>query len=243
LALRQAVAGLLRAIINPALTVALVWVGIWQCSINQAANRQNAIANRAFVNIDGIRVEEERQDGSLVGWRFVAVVKNSGNTPTKDATISAGAKSGIVRAPTPISPTYPLGVEPAIIDPEFNYYTPGSTPLTFALGPHAQADVARIEISTAQAAGMRQGKPITYLAYLAGVIFYRDQIDPTIPHETKFCYVIKPASSLVDTTKPDYDFCGYWNCTDDECKTDKRRYRDEAMRAFRARGQIMPECF
>src|ERR1700722_18406598 len=151
-----------RHIINPALTAALIWVGCAQCTANRIANKQNAITNRVFINVD-VRVEEERQDGNLVGWRFVAVAKNSGNTPTKDATISAGGTEGPVRAPTLISPTYPLGVEPAIFDPEMNYYMPDSAPLPFALGPHAETAVAHVEISTAQAGGMMQGQPNTNL--------------------------------------------------------------------------------
>jgi hypothetical protein len=120
---------------------------------------------------------------------------------------------------------------------------PDSAPLPFALGPHAETAVAHVEISTAQAGGMMQGKPNTNLAYLAGVIFYFDQIDPTVRHETKFCYRIGPASSLVDTARPDYSFCGYWNCTDDECTVDRQRYRNEVTRAFRGRDQNVPECF
>jgi hypothetical protein len=233
----------LHHIINIFLTIALVSVGALQYCTYQTTNKQNAVINRAFVNSDGIRIEEERQDGTLVGWRYVAMVKNSGNTPTRDATISTSGANGPVRVSTFIAPSYPIGVEPAFIDPEFSYYMPDSIPSTIALGAHASADVARIEISTTQAAGMRQGRPITNLAYLGGVIFYFDQLDPTIRHETKFCYVIGPAGSLVDAARPDYSFCSYWNCTDDECETDKRRYREEMMRAFKARSQTMPECF
>jgi hypothetical protein len=211
------------------------------------ANKQNATTNRAFVTSNEVDIQEERKDGVVVGWMFRPIVVNTGNTPTNDLEYYATGTWGAWKPTDILAPTYPIGENPALLDPEQGYYNnignpslPQSHLPHLVLGAHASAKMGWVELTTQQIAARAQGK---LGAYIGAIIHYRDQIDPTIEHVTKFCYMIRTDSLIGDAVKPVYDLCDYWNCIDDECKNDKRRYRSYVAQAFNGKKKSVPDDF
>lgn len=246
------------------LTAALVFVGLMQLKvywrqarimdsqtrIAENANAQNAITNRAFVTSNEVNIKEERKNGIMMGWTLHPIVVNSGNTPTVNLEYHVTRTEGTQKWTEMLAPTYPIGGHPTLTDPEQEYYNLGVNPTNprapenrihhLVLGAHATATIGRIELNAEQVIPDTQG---IFRAYIGAVIHYRDQIDPTVEHVTKFCYSIHMDSQISDDPKPVYDLCDYWNCIDDECSKDEDQYRAEVKRIFQNNKKEVPIDF
>ena len=61
----------------------------------------------------------------------------------------------------------------------------------------------------------------------AGTIYYNDIFPGSPRHITKFCYLIRATTNSEGNPAPEWYPCRHWNCMDDECKEDKKRYEEE----------------
>ena len=203
---------------------------------------------RAFVTSNDIKIEPTRDNNNkIVSWRIIPIVKNSGSTPTKNLQYYASGASGSPHDTDIIGPTYPIGENPSVLDPDQGYYNSISNPPSpdarlprLVLGPQATANMGWVEFTADQLRQMSIGK---HKVYIAATIHYWDIFDSTNEHSTKFCYDIRSEEDVSGNLRPTYDLCSYWNCADDECKEDKKQYRAYVARAFKSTGKPVPSDF
>jgi hypothetical protein len=170
------------------------------------------ITNRPFVFAKGVTIDPNIVRGY---WTFAIPIENSGNTPTRE--MDSLTISGLVAPSDP--------EEVFIRTPKSAYDAPGTIPQRWPgslLGPKAQAHLLGSQtgmpaITISKMADDRQNY------YISGVIHYRDAFAGTPEHITKFFYAIIPFKEGTET-RVNYDRCLYWNCADEDCKTDRERW-------------------
>jgi hypothetical protein len=91
------------------------------------------------------------------------------------------------------------------------------------IGPHFSSPYGFIGITPENL------KPTSPSFFLYGIASYNDIFPETSRHETKFCFVVSGIPT-VGQQKPSVGLCSHWNCTDDECKDDKKTHADEKKR-------------
>ena len=204
-------------------TIALVYVTyqltLYTKDLRDVAEKQDkklhesyALTQRPFVTIKNV---EARYDDSNSYWFFSIFAENTGNTPTK-------AMQSFV--------TY---TENANSDPE-----------DALLGSEAEGRIFRGIIGPKAATPLGGGGqftialPATHMVdlatkrkdfYIYGVIHYRDWFSETSEHITKFCFAGQPVSKN-GLVQVGFLPCRYWNCADDDCKTDKVELENERLR-------------
>jgi hypothetical protein len=121
-------------------------------------------------------------------------------------------------------------------DPEEVFQSPEADGRRFPgiIGPKAPSSLADSFVA---------GIPATYVAdlatrrkdfYIYGVVHYRDWFSDTSEHITKFCFAGQPVSKN-GLVQVGFLPCQYWNCADDDCKTDRAEF--EKLRAAHATPQ------
>jgi hypothetical protein len=153
--------------------------------------------------------------GILGYWRFAVAVQNSGNTPTKAMDYMTISDSAPPIDPEDVfrrTPKYVYGVEPSI-----NYRRSGDL-----LGPRDDFVLVGSETGLPQSAVAQMADSRTDY-YVRGVIHYRDVFRDTPEHITKFCYAAIPYKSGQEV-KVRYERCLYWNCADEDCEDDRKRW-------------------
>jgi hypothetical protein len=228
---------------------------LFYCS-NRISREAYTAVQRAFVNIGSVGIErEDRVDVSWpwippmllqeepVYW-FTPVYENDGSTPTRYMTITAGVQGFLDRRTHPsieVLNTRPyLTVAESSLNPVASHVVPDDPESLFQqegtefpafIGPHGHIAVTKV------------GVPEDYLKwsvesgwniFMFGEIRYKDILDPDIQHVTQFCYVLKGETNKGIFT-PRTALCGYWNCADDECESEKNRFEKDvkAARTYR----------
>ncbi len=182
------------------------------------------------------------QQGSATSISFTPIIINSGSTPTHDMEfvlidplVETLLRNGHPQAEINNSPN----------DPESFFAIADARPQTYALGPHVELPRTSPPITIngqlfQDIVGARVGK------FYYGAIRYHDMFDPSIEHITKYCFAVNnfvastngiapQGPAIKATAMPFYTICPHWNCADDECEQDRRRY-DEEMAASKLRG-------
>jgi hypothetical protein len=154
-------------------------------------------------------------------WIFTPIFENSGNTLTKNLRVY----------PLAYFKRQPLGlsIEQQQItqidrgknldfphDPEEISKSGSVTTRNFVIGPHSNTRIGGVGITPDD---LKPGSP-TFFIY--GILTYDDTFSKTLSHKTKYCFEVGPIPVLEKT--PDPSICIHWNCTDDECESDKKDY-------------------
>lgn len=170
----------------------------------------------------------------IVQWFFQPSIKNSGNTPTKDlmfySTFAEAPRTPVANAGEAFQ-----GVQMPDVpwtDPD-NAIDRGFGRRSF-LGPQVTAPIGGIGIPISHIQEMASG---ALRGYVSGSIRYKDRFRKTEPHVTKFCFQIGVSRNDKGLLIPSYGLCQHWNCVDEECEDDKKRYREELTEAYRKVGK------
>jgi hypothetical protein len=228
--------------------LALLAVLLSKCSVDATRESYTAV-QRAFVVSSGIKIEPKKdQDGAITGYELSPLIWNSGSTPTKDM-------RAVFIDPRQYRQNSYYGPPP---DPDSFIITgPSSDPTTpklsrYVIGPHDYLPpIARpFMLNRRTTQDILSGQ---LGSFYFGVIRYYDVFDGSPEHVTKFCYDLNSfvaggaegfsASGpglAAPAVRPDFAICPHWNCADNECEDDKRRYDEEKARAPK-NGAAAPE--
>ncbi len=172
----------------------------------KATRESYASVQRAFIS--NVRLElrpESNSDGKPGYWTVHLTVQNSGATPTKNLEYV----SGYFRAPAQIG------------DPEELFSLPAEW-LKITKGALTIAPQSDVEIQNPAIFGLASAnndpRYNMISGFLAGAIRYHDQFIGSEIHITKFCFQILDNSKLLSFP------CSRWNCSDDDCETNKEQY-------------------
>lgn len=195
---------------------------------------------RAFLMVDELRVGARLDEkGSIQGWEYVPIIRNSGNTP-------ATGISYIVLSPdTDVLATLRDGYNTightkynmvsykinAPQDPDDVLKDP-SMPMKYLIknnivGPQREIEgIGNFWHYHVVPSDFLSNKYIAgeYSTFIFGSIRYTDVFDQ--PHLTKFCFNL---GGIAKDNKGDNmpaipTRCSHWNCIDDQCKADKEAY-------------------
>ena len=142
--------------------------------------------------------------------------------------------------PPSYPPSYPIEGGGGIDDPDIGYYANIDALPRIVLGPHAKTDIRSVQLSVDDLKKISLG---TWRMSIAGSLRYEDIFDETKVHITKFCYSIRSLQLPNGDLRPTYDFCPYWNCTDDDCKADRTEYRAAVTKVFQRFDKQVPADF
>jgi hypothetical protein len=202
----------------------LVIVIISRCSLNETRESYSAV-QRAFVVVSGMKQEVNHDpNGKPISYSFAPVIRNSGNTPTKDLEFIAISPLDEITG-RGYDANAPLPPDPAEqFDNSVFHHDKGK----YVLGPQDALppliEPFPIDSSTfADIIGGRMGR------FFYGAIRYRDIFEHSPPHITKYCFTINnfktgPGGFLMSTREitapsvtPIYAMRNNWNCADTEC--------------------------
>lgn len=185
-------------------------------SINLAALQT---VQRAFVVVSRMEVTPiKNADGSIRLWLLRPVIRNSGNTPTKNLEWVQGGvgsfateKEAVIRLSSPDT------------DPE----------TLFAYGKRIRASVGPQDtMDTHGTDGGLLGEMLKALhssseifEVFSGTIHYRDVFENTPDHRTKYCYMIGVTGDEFGNAIPAPIRCPRWNCADNECTEEEQEAR------------------
>jgi hypothetical protein len=223
------------------LTLGLVILN--KCAIDATRESFTAV-QRAFIVVSGMKTETKRdvEGKTTSGFTFAPIIRNSGNTPTKDMEFvfidPIGEMMMIMRRNQPI----PHESNPA--DPEtfLGYKGEEISVGHYLLGPHDDLPplVRDVTIDSKTFDDIISGR---VGRFFYGAVRYYDVFEHTPQHITKYCFTINnfkigpggfemaTRSITAPGVTPYYAICGHWNCSDDECDGDKRRYESEMTNA------------
>jgi hypothetical protein len=189
----------------------------------EATRESFAAVQRAFVT-----AKELGSDGQTFPTNqiFYAILENSGNTPTRNLEVFVDSQFDLHEINSPPDPDR---VRPifAPSDPAdyFERRQREWPPQPVVIGPKG---LAQINIGGPPKSHLDEMAKKRADGYVFGVAYYDDVFKGSKRHISKFCFVVQPVKDA-DKTKVGYGLCQHWNCADEECETDKRRY--ESMRA------------
>jgi hypothetical protein len=172
-----------------------LWIVTWRASASQARDMKASIAaseksveiasnamvagERAFLFATGFEqfYELDTTTGHF-NWRFKPIWRNSGNTPTKELTISTICEIGASTLPDDFDFDIPSGiVGGGLLGPK--YENLGGIAPPYPLAPVTTEDLLAAQNGT------------KYI-YLIGWAKYRDVFPNTDAHITRFCWIILP---------------------------------------------------
>jgi hypothetical protein len=172
-------------------------------STDEKIKESYAAVQRPFITAKEVIIDPSMMPGY---WMFGVRFENSGSTPTSEMefmTISDRASPGdpedIFRSPTPLNSKF-----------------------SGLLGPKAQD----IPVGTQSGIPVNSAREMAISRanyYIRGVVHYRDLFKDSIEHVTKFCFAVIPYLEG-NELKSGIQRCLYWNCADDECTKDRKRF-------------------
>jgi hypothetical protein len=194
---------------------------------------------RAFIVVSGLKEEPVRINDKITGFKFTPIIRNSGNTPAKQVRWVTLDPFNAVFIPQ--FREFCRDENP--MDPDQILNQPEKSPAIHVgrgiLGPQ-DALLLAPEFTIDNRAfqdildGQRLGK------FYFGAIRYFDQFSKN-ERVTKYCYTISSFSDAdgfeatgpglkAPSVHPFPAVCKHWNCADEDCDSDKKRYDEEKMR-------------
>ncbi len=145
-------------------------------------------------------------------WSFQTILENTGSTPTKNMTVTSAVSFSI-----PVLPDSPDDPE------ELTKLSSEAYPTVtdHFIGPHGKIVVDAISLVTKTLEEMAD-KRADFFVY--GIARYNDQFAETAERSTKFCFVVRPYKGQDGLTLQNRAPCHHWNCGDEDCQRDKRKY-------------------
>jgi hypothetical protein len=173
------------------------------------ATRESYVAiQRAFVSDVRLNlIPQAIKDGKPEYWDAKITVQNSGGTPTKDLEFVS------IYARWPVS----MGDPEEQFGKRLDWTRIVSGRIT--IGPHSAAEIALPAHFGLSSANEEPNYSFPIAAF-GGAIRYRDQFAGSAIHITKYCFIVW----VLGTTGLIHQPCPHWNCSDDDCKTDKEAY-------------------
>jgi hypothetical protein len=148
-------------------------------------------------------------------WTFRTILENTGSTPTKNMAVTSAVSFSV-----PVLPDSPD--DPGELKKRPNEAYPTMT--DHFIGPHGKVAVDGISLTTKTLEEMADMRA-DFFVY--GIARYNDQFAETVERSTKFCFVVRPYKGQSGLTLQNRGLCHHWNCGDEDCLRDKRKYEDE----------------
>jgi hypothetical protein len=184
-------------------------------STDERIRESYAVVQRPFITAREVIIDPNMIPGY---WMFGVRFENSGSTPTSEMEFITVADQN--------SPS----------DPEEAFQNPSPLVSKFPglLGPKAQdipiGSQSGILVKTAE----EMAKSRTNYN-IRGVVHYRDLFRDSDEHVTKFCFAVIPYLER-NELKSGVQRCLYWNCADDECTKDRKRFDAAVIAANPPKG-------
>jgi hypothetical protein len=154
-------------------------------------------------------------------WTFRTVLENTGSTPTKNMTVTSAVSFSLPVLPD--SPPDPKDLRALSTEPY-------PTVTDHFVGPHAKITVEGVSLLTRTLEEMAEQRA-DFFVY--GVARYNDQFAETTECSTKFCFVVRPYKGPNGLSLANRTLCHHWNCGDEDCERDNRKYGEELREALR----------
>lgn len=148
-------------------------------------------------------------------WTFRTVLENTGSTPTKNMTVTSSVSFSV-----PVLPDSPGDPSELRSQPTDAY----PTMTDFFIGPHGRVAVEAVSLVTKTLEDMAEQRT-DFFVY--GIARYNDQFAETSERSTKFCFVVRPYKGPSGLSLANRAPCHHWNCGDEDCQRDKRKYEEE----------------
>jgi hypothetical protein len=245
-----------------------IYTGVTVCLLDRSTTANNISeenlvdSQRAFMTSTELKIDKtqiflaantKRPSTTVPGWRFVPMVKNSGNTPTRNFKfVSAVAVCGVDNSEwvalgdggsLQLFPKTryvsgkefsgcPVGVDKpqSPTDPEIAFTDGGVVGRGF-IGPQNSVPLGGIALANDFVElALSSGKTI----YVFGTMHYKDIFErgKDRGRVTKFCYQIGPDIDKDGSVIPIATPCEHWNCADAECDNDQMEYRKQILATF-----------
>lgn len=227
-------AGVIGLWIAAAVGIAAILFASRDADTSNTTNREAFTAvQRAFIVVSGLKEEEIKDaSGKITAIRFTPTIRNSGNTPARDIQwvalnpFNTGFDPNLRQLGSINSPPDP----DTFIQVPSQFYAVGKG----YLGPHDTLPLGPefpINDRTFQRSLSGVGK------FYFGSIRYVD-VFSNKQRITKYCYSInnftdsggfeaKGPTVVAPSVRPFPNLCPHWNCADDQCDADQKRYAEE----------------
>jgi hypothetical protein len=219
---------------------------------NKTSRESFTAVQRAYVIVTDLPVSTTSYD-SGISWEYVPAVVNVGNTQSANlGIIEIGP--GNMRSLIGAKFMFPLTAEqnrkfcistqlgvPA--DPDVIFHSPdlrrdtNTRIFNFIIGPKQPVKYPAVESRVGSSIGANTvggmiEMPNVDWPYFFGEIVYNDVFMGTPNHVTKYCFQTTgvQAGDATHTGGFLIGYCRHWNCADEECEADKKRYEDEAAK-------------
>jgi hypothetical protein len=203
--------------------VAAVTTGVgivqWRALLQADATTREAFTavQRPFIVATSLTAVQE-----LPGyWSFQTILENTGSTPTKNMVVTSAVSFSV-----PILPDSPA--DPGELKKQSDQAYPTVT--DYFIGPHGKVAVDAISLITKTLEEMAEKRADFFVH---GIARYNDQFAETVERSTKFCFVVRPYKGQNGLTLQNRGPCHHWNCGDEDCLRDKRRYEVERAEALK----------
>jgi hypothetical protein len=189
----------------------------------EAMRESFAGVQRAFVTAKQLGSDDKTMPTNQI---FYTILENSGNTPTRNLEVFVDTQFDLkeINSPPDADRLRPIFAPADPVD-HFEARKKEWSPQPVVIGPKG---LAQINIGGPPKSHLDKMAALRADGYVFGVAYYDDVFKGSKRHISKFCFVVQPVKDS-DTTRVGYGLCQHWNCADEECETDKRRY--EVMRA------------
>jgi hypothetical protein len=160
-------------------------------------------------------------------WSFRTILENTGSTPTKNMTVTSSVSFSVPILPD--SPTDPLELTRQPNDPY-----PSVT--DHFVGPRGKVGIEVISLITKTLEEMAEQRADFYVY---GIARYNDNFAETQARSTKFCFVVRPFKGPNGLTLNNRGLCHHWNCGDEDCDRDRRKYEAERNEVLRQNPKVV----
>lgn len=148
-------------------------------------------------------------------WTFQIVLENTGSTPTQNMSVTSSVSFSV-----PVLPDSPT--DPAELKPQSTEAYPIVT--DHFIGPHGKVVIDGVSLLTKTLEDMADRRA-DFFVY--GIARYKDAFAETAERSTKFCFVVRPYKGPAGLSLANRALCHHWNCGDEDCQRDKRKYEEE----------------
>lgn len=155
-------------------------------------------------------------------WSFQIILENTGSTPTKNMTVTSAVSFSV-----PILPDSPPDPEELKKQPDAAY----PTITDHFIGPHGKVAIPAISLVVATLEEMANQRA-DFFVY--GIARYNDDFNDTEERSTKFCFVVRPYKGQNGLRLQNRGPCHHWNCGDEDCRRDRRKYEEELSEALKS---------